>query len=66
MKTGGLIGKELKEIAFEEGCLVAIIHRDGKAFVPKGSTVIREGDRLVVIGEPSGIKTLKEKYCTSF
>ena len=61
-KTGQLIGKMLKEIALPEGVLVAMVNRHGDAIVPKGSTVIHEGDRLTLIGEPKGVAEFKKIY----
>ena len=57
-----MIGKALKEVRFPEGCLVAMIRRNGQTLIPKGSTYLDEGDRLTIIGDPRGMKELKKKY----
>lgn len=57
-----LINKPLKEIRLPEGCLVAILRRQGQTIIPTGSTVILEGDRLTVIGEPKSMTSLKVEY----
>ncbi len=57
-----LIGKALKEIRFPEGCLVALLRRDSETIVPSGKTIIEEGDRLTIIGDPKGMSELKKKY----
>jgi amino acid transporter/mannitol/fructose-specific phosphotransferase system IIA component (Ntr-type) len=57
-----LINKALKDIKFPEGCLVAILRRSGETIIPKGATVLLEGDRLTIIGDPKGMKELKNKY----
>ena len=57
-----LIDKALKDIRFPEGCLVAILRRQGQTIVPKGSTVILEGDRLTIIGDPQSMAELKKDY----
>ena len=57
-----LIGKALKEVRFPEGCLVAMIRRNGQTLIPKGSTYLDEGDRLTIIGDPKGMGELKKKY----
>ena len=62
-KASVLINKSLKDVPFVEGCLVALIHRGDRAFVPTGKTVVFEGDRLVIIGDSQGITELREKYC---
>jgi len=57
-----LIGKALKEIRFPESCLVAILRRSGQTIIPKGNTVLEEGDRLTIIGEPKGMSELKNRF----
>lgn len=57
-----LIGKALRELELPPGCLVALIRRYGSTIVPRGQTVLREGDRLTIIGEPEGLTQLEERY----
>ncbi|MGB5289068.1 MAG: amino acid permease [Ignavibacteriaceae bacterium] len=57
-----LISKELKEVRFPEGCLVAILRRSGQTIVPKGNTILEEGDRLTIIGDPKGMSELKKRF----
>ncbi len=61
-KTELFINKELKEIKFPSGCLVAILQRGGELIVPKGNTQIHEGDRITVIGDPASMKELHKLY----
>lgn len=42
-------GKSLREIDLPHGNLVALIRRGGKCIVPRGGTVVREGDVLALI-----------------
>lgn len=44
--------KPLKDVALPQNCLVACIFRDGQAIIPRGDTVLFEGDRLVIINMP--------------
>ncbi|MHC4826614.1 MAG: amino acid permease [Planctomycetota bacterium] len=60
--TEPLIGRPLREVSFPEGCLVAIIRRQGETIVPRGSTVVLEGDWLTVIGSTRGIGELRRQY----
>jgi len=57
-----LIGRSLREIELPEGVLIALIHRDGELTVPRGRTVLRDGDRLTVIGGAKEIHALRERY----
>jgi len=57
-----LMNNLLKDVRFPEGCLVAMLRREGKTIVPTGNTIIKEGDRLTIIGEPKGMTELKKLY----
>jgi len=57
-----LIGKALRETKFPDGCLVAIVRKAGETIIPTGKTIIEEGDRLTIIGDPKGMNELKKKY----
>ena len=61
-KTEALIGKALNELQMPEGTLVALIRRYGETLVPRGRTVLREGDRLTIIGSPGSISAVANTY----
>ncbi|MFQ5550007.1 MAG: amino acid permease [Gemmatimonadales bacterium] len=61
-KSESLIGKALKELRMPEGSLVALIRRYGVTLVPRGGTILRQGDRLTIIGEPQGLSKLREEW----
>ena len=61
-KTEEFINKPVKELNLPTRNLIALVRRDGKIIIPSGSTVIEEGDRLTIIGEPAGIKRIYELY----
>ena len=65
-RTSHLVGQVLKNINFPEGCLIALLRRDGQTIIPRGNTLFKEGDRLTIIGDPNGMKTLRKKYGESF
>lgn len=46
-----LAGKTLAELRMEKGTLVMLIKRDMKYLIPNGSTILLEGDRLLIIEE---------------
>ena len=60
--TEALLGRAIREISFPDGCLVAIVRRSDEVVVPRGSTVLHEGDWLTVIGTPTGIRRLHEQF----
>ncbi len=61
-RTASMIGQSLRDLAIPKGCLVAMLSREGKSFVPDGSTVLEEGDRLLVIGDKEGLDSLDTIY----
>lgn len=44
-------GKPLKDIPFPRECVIASVRRRGQVFIPRGETVLRAGDVLVVVAE---------------
>jgi len=40
---------------------VAVIRREGETIVPRGSTVIAEGDWLTLIGSGRGIREMRKR-----
>ncbi len=57
-----LIDKPLHTVSLPQDTLVALIQRDDHTIVPRGDTVFRENDHLIVIGQPAGISQLVEQY----
>ncbi|UCD23080.1 MAG: amino acid permease [Gemmatimonadota bacterium] len=57
-----LIGKSLRDVRLPEGSLIALIRRFGETLVPRGRTVLREGDRLTIIGAPAGLREIEVQY----
>jgi mannitol/fructose-specific phosphotransferase system IIA component (Ntr-type) len=54
------IGRPVRDLELPRNTLVALIRRDGSGLVPDGSSVIREDDHLVIIGNPGPIATLAQ------
>lgn len=57
-----MVGVILKNLVLPEGCLIALIHREGQIIVPQGNVVLALNDHLTIIGYPEGIQKLYEKY----
>lgn len=49
-------GMSLAQLHLPKSLIVGGVQRNGEAFVPRGNTVIREGDHLIVIALPDGIR----------
>ncbi len=56
-----LIGRSLSEIDID-GCLVASVLRNGRTVVPHGSTVLREMDRIGILGQAVDIDHLRSRF----
>lgn len=54
------IGIRLKDMGFEEHCLIAAIIRDGKMTLPRGDSSLQPGDEIVAVASPEGAKKLAE------
>ncbi len=61
-ETAAFIGRALKDLRLPAGILVALIRRAGQILVPSGQTVLEEGDRVTIIGDPERIRELYEVY----
>lgn len=49
------VGKSLSELALPKSVIVGGVQRGESVFVPRGDSIIREGDHLIVIALPAGI-----------
>ena len=58
-----LVGKSLKEVHLPAGNLIPVIKRGDQNIIPRGDTVLEDGDRLTVIGEPDFLTGMKRTYC---
>ncbi len=60
--TAPLVGLKLADCDLPQGCLIALIRRGDLTFVPFGSTQLRAGDRITVIGDPEAIREFSRVY----
>jgi len=57
-----LVGRGLRDSRFPSGALIALVHRDGNSFVPTSSDVIKDRDRLTIIGNPEAVEALRRRF----
>ena len=57
-----LVGLSLRKVHMPEGTLIALVRRGPEVIVPKGDTVLAQGDRLTIIGEPASLRVLSERF----
>ncbi len=60
--TSSMIDKPLRQVFIPKGCLVAMLRRGRTVIVPNGNTVLQDGDRLTIIGDPKGMDELRKHY----
>lgn len=61
-KTGELIGRRIREIDLPPDALIAMVYRKREIIIPKGKTVLKEGDQLTIIANATAIEELKSRY----
>lgn len=54
-----LVGKPIRELDAEipDGCIVAVIGRDGKTYVPNADDVLEYGDHVTFLGRTEAVET---------
>jgi cell volume regulation protein A len=55
-------GSAVRELGLPRDALVAAVQRDGEALPPRGSTLIRAGDRLFVLAPPERRPDLEDAF----
>jgi trk system potassium uptake protein TrkA len=48
METSDIVGRPLREIEFPRDAIVGALVRGSEVIIPKGSTVIEPGDRVMI------------------
>ncbi|GGI07994.1 amino acid permease [Egicoccus halophilus] len=56
--TARMVDRRLRELSFPGDTLVAMVWRGEHTIVPDGDTLLREGDRLTIIGSPEHVQSL--------
>ena len=62
-RTSSIVDKQVVDIQFPEGALIVLIGRNSEFFVPSGGTVIKPGDRLLILSDKdvlAGVRSLIE------
>jgi trk system potassium uptake protein TrkA len=57
-----VIGTEIKDIHFPEHVVIAAIVRRGEVMIPRGITVIEEGDEILAVADQDGAYELAELF----
>ncbi|WP_339864402.1 Trk system potassium transporter TrkA [Paremcibacter congregatus] len=62
LETSPLVGKPLRDIRLPEGIIVGSVVRDTKVIVPRGGTIIKPDDIVVVFSRQEKIRKVEELF----
>jgi trk system potassium uptake protein TrkA len=54
------VGRELRELRVPRGALIAAIVRNETVLIPRGATVIEEGDHIVVLAQKAAVGSVSQ------
>lgn len=56
------VGVAIKDLPLPEHCVIAAIIRHGEVMIPRGITIIEEGDEILAVADTEGAKGLSELF----
>jgi len=65
LETSLLVNKPLREAQLPEGVMVGAVIRDGDVKMPTGDTVIKAGDRIVLMAMRENVKDVEQMFRVS-
>ncbi len=57
-----IVGKSLNKVKFPKGAIVTMVVHNDETIIPRGDTVIREGDRVIVFALSSAVSTVEKFF----
>ena len=60
--AGQLVGRPLGEARLPDGIRVVVLRRDGAVAEADDDEILREGDRITLLGDPDAIRTARERF----
>ena len=62
METSSLVGVPIRDAKLPAGVLVAALVRDGSIIIPRGGTVVRAGDLVVIFASTEAVKKVEKIF----
>jgi trk system potassium uptake protein TrkA len=62
LETSSLVGVPIKEARLPEGVLIGAIVRGNRIVIPRGDTVVRAGDRVVIFATTNAVKKVERLF----
>ncbi len=60
LETSEIVGTPLSKVKFPKGAILGGIVRDGEVIIPKGDTIVRAGDRLIIFSLRQSVPRLEK------
>ena len=57
-----MIDVSVRDLNLPEECLIAILRRGDDTIVPRGNSVLRDGDQLTLLGRQEALEELRSRY----
>ncbi|HNS86638.1 MAG TPA: Trk system potassium transporter TrkA [Parvularculaceae bacterium] len=65
LETSPLVNRPLKDAELPEGVMIGAVYRDGKVTMPNSQTVIKPGDRIVLMALRDYVKDVEQMFRVS-
>ena len=65
LETSTLVGKPIRDAGLPDGILIGSIVRGKEIIVPRGSTIIETGDRVILFAERDMVKDVERMFRVS-
>jgi trk system potassium uptake protein TrkA len=62
LETSPLVGKPLRDVNLPDGVLLGAVVHDGKVVSPRGNTVIKPGDRVILFATAEAVKKVEKMF----
>ncbi|NUN23859.1 MAG: Trk system potassium transport protein TrkA, partial [Candidatus Jettenia caeni] len=61
-KDSKVVGKPIREIPFPQGSILGAIVREGTMQIPRGNTIIKPGESVIVFALPNAIERIQSLF----
>lgn len=62
LETSPVVGRTLREIDFPDGVIIGALVRGDEVIIPRGDTVVKPKDRVVLFAIASAVKTIERMF----
>lgn len=62
LETSPLVGRSLREIDFPDGVIIGALVRGGEVIIPRGDTVVKPKDRVVLFATTAAVKKIERMF----